>query len=569
MTRSRNRRSERGASIALVAILLPTIIIMTGFAVDLGRQRSDRRTMQAVADVVSLDMARLADGRTIAAIEAGDGPAEPAPAEKAKSAARNGVDPSQLTLDWGTVDPATGVYTSLNFDPAGVPNAARVTARDVTDYNFRPGSGTVERVAVGRQGASELGGFKVGSFGATLDPSQSAFLTSVISPILGNPPTLTAAGYQGLAGATVNAGELAAELGLLDPDDAYNSEVSMSDAMLASAAILRRNGQAAEADALEGAVTGETDNASVSIGDMVSAGNGAENSGLESDIDVLDILTTGAFLSRCDPDPTGFDDCSGFSLPAIAANAPLLSSTGFMKVVQSPRWHVGPVNTGVSTGQIQAGVDSTVGSQAVGTCTPSLTNLCLVSGLLVTQVDATVRVDMDITLAGGRNTIADIICDDPTALGLDIASLTDLYDIDLTVTVAFGKRGLLGGALASSLGSLVYTGSTSSTNVGDYEAFRVPPDELGVTERSTGLGNAGLSGITMTASGTGVLGTLGTLGINRTNDQILTTYVNPFLTQIEQQVVSPMTALLGLNVAGSDLTPTRIDCDFNSVQLVG
>ncbi|MGH9275543.1 MAG: pilus assembly protein TadG-related protein, partial [Acidimicrobiales bacterium] len=50
---------DRGATLPIVALILPVLIIMTAFAVDLGRQRSSRRTMQARADIVALDMVRL------------------------------------------------------------------------------------------------------------------------------------------------------------------------------------------------------------------------------------------------------------------------------------------------------------------------------------------------------------------------------------------------------------------------------------------------------------------------------------------------------------------------------
>ncbi len=56
-------RGDRGAVLPLVAIVLPVLILLTAFAVDLGRQRASRRTMQARADVIALDLARLMDGR--------------------------------------------------------------------------------------------------------------------------------------------------------------------------------------------------------------------------------------------------------------------------------------------------------------------------------------------------------------------------------------------------------------------------------------------------------------------------------------------------------------------------
>ena len=56
---------DRGAVIPLVALLLPVLLVMVAMAVDLGRQRSDRRLAQAGADVVALDMIRIVEGRTL------------------------------------------------------------------------------------------------------------------------------------------------------------------------------------------------------------------------------------------------------------------------------------------------------------------------------------------------------------------------------------------------------------------------------------------------------------------------------------------------------------------------
>ncbi len=50
---------DRGATLPIVALLLPVLILMPAFAVDLGRQRSSRRTMQARADVIALAHAVL------------------------------------------------------------------------------------------------------------------------------------------------------------------------------------------------------------------------------------------------------------------------------------------------------------------------------------------------------------------------------------------------------------------------------------------------------------------------------------------------------------------------------
>ena len=87
--RRTGRRGERGAIIPMVAMLLVVLIPSTALAVDLGMQRVVRRDMQAMADVVALDLVRLVDGRTAAQIRSGYNGLSTLDAALVKSVARN------------------------------------------------------------------------------------------------------------------------------------------------------------------------------------------------------------------------------------------------------------------------------------------------------------------------------------------------------------------------------------------------------------------------------------------------------------------------------------------------
>ena len=67
LPRARDRRAatrdETGAVAVLAAALALVLLVSAAFAVDLGRQRVVRADMQALADVVALDAARVLDGR--------------------------------------------------------------------------------------------------------------------------------------------------------------------------------------------------------------------------------------------------------------------------------------------------------------------------------------------------------------------------------------------------------------------------------------------------------------------------------------------------------------------------
>ncbi|MGH9083979.1 MAG: pilus assembly protein TadG-related protein, partial [Acidimicrobiales bacterium] len=169
---STTERRERGATIPIVALALPVLILMTAFAVDLGHQRSLRRTMQARADVIALDMARLADGRDSLTIYSDAlGTTE---AALQASADRNEIDRANIIeVIWGEYDPS---MTPLPFRPhhqanvaplAGlIPDAVKITTRDSFDYFFQPGSGSATRTAVAT--GTAVTSLTVGSVGAAL-----------------------------------------------------------------------------------------------------------------------------------------------------------------------------------------------------------------------------------------------------------------------------------------------------------------------------------------------------------------------------------------------------------------
>ncbi|MDP1821188.1 MAG: pilus assembly protein TadG-related protein [Acidimicrobiales bacterium] len=560
-------RRDRGAILPLVAIIVPVLLVMTAFAVDLGRQRSVRRTMQARADVIALDMVRLANGRTESAILADPQYTAYLTGAAARNEATRLLDAGDLVVDFGTWTDVSGFIPTA---PTGIPDAVRVRADDEFEYAFQPGTGTASRSAVAAFGEPKAG-FSIGSFGANLSTSNSGMLNSILTPILGNPAGISALSYQGLAGADIGVGDLAAELGLLTPESALDTDVGTETFLLAAAKVLERNGDTANATVLRNMITAQvTAFGPISIGDVVSAETGAEESALQGSVNVLDLLTATAFASRC-TDPQDLGTCSALSLPDISTDLPIADTSGSARLIQGKVSHYGRVGTGTSTSQTELRVTTKVNSQNVGKCTPAniLDLKCVLGGVLGTIdfVDATVTLDATVKLADGRGDIAAIDCGTPQRL--DVSTSTGLYSVTGTVTIDFGKRGLLGGALGPLIGSLTLAFDTSQANVSDLAQFDVPPDVLGVTVEETGSGDVGLANVALSTTGsTGVLGTLGDLGVTNTLAPLMSLLVNPLLHELDNDVLGPLTDLLGLNVAGSDISPLAIGCN-SGVRLVG
>lgn len=573
---------DRGAVIPIVALLLPVIILMTAFAVDLGRQRSDRRDMQAAADVIALDMSRLANGRTLTQIQAGYGGHPAAITALTDSADRNGIDVNDLTLDWGIWDDANG-YQSINLVGAAIPNAAQIVSRTTTDYFFRPGSGDVVREAVAVNGMDPQAGFSVGSFGAAMSTDESELLNDIISPLINDDPNdpllpdpvlLDAASYEGLAGADIPLGDLLPDprFNAGTPRELLDAEVPMDEFMLASANVLRNQGNVAEAELVEQSITAKMGSLTVKLANYVSAESGAEDAAMGASVDLPTIIQGAVYQAQCTQNPQGFDECSAINIPSLSASLPLLAVNSSVTVIESPRYAYGRVGKYADTGQFQLTLKPQLGAQAVGTCTPSVLppiQTCLIGSLLAQTVDATVDIEATLSLASGRTTIQDIDCADPAALKLALQSATSLYEVDVKATVTFGTRGTLGGLLGTAFGTLTLVGSTDSTPNTESVGFTVAPDVLGQTVRSTGAGTFGLAPISLTSTGsTTVLNDLSSIDINYTIGDVANNLVNPLLTEIDNNVLTPFTDLMGLNVTGADLVAQAIDCEPGLVELV-
>lgn len=592
MTPKRIRRSDHGAVVTIVALLIPVLLVMTAMAVDLGRQRADRRDMQAIADVIALDMSRLADGRTFEQIRDGSGAQPPAAAALAASAARNDIDPGKLEVIWGSWTNGTWQPwdPSALIDPADpqVPNAVSVIARDATRYFFQPGEGRVERSAIAVFGVEPAAGFSVGSFAARVAPPRNSAFNRVLRRYISNDVFLDVLSHQGLATAAIDLRTLrqalGADLQALSTRELLDTEVELRRFLDAALVVLRQDAANAEAaDLLEAAINTPAGDADLSLdelrlslGDLVHAESGHEEAAMEASIDVPTMIRTSAFLSQCQPAEADPDhpDCNGLNVSGTLFDVPGATITlTELKVVESPRYHYGALNTGVRTGQVQLGLDITVAAKDVGTCTPSLLGLnCLVSGILdpVRRVDAVATSHIEIDLVGGKNTITDIACVDPADQELEVRSVTRFLEdtVFMDTTLDFRGYGLLGVPLGS-IGSLPL--QTTAMVPADRVRFEVPnPDTLGVTVKSTGMQNLhGITRETMTSNGTAVLSTLGSLGINWDLNIAIEQLLGSALTQLNAGLINPLFKHLGVNLLGSDLVAHAIDCDGASVQLVG
>lgn len=417
----------------VLAIMISLLVVVAAFAVDLGVQRVARRDMQALADVIALDMARQLDGRTQAVIKArvdwrggledslernlngygGSAPSISTQQQQADAIATVSGTPLVVTVRMGLLDPVTGAFTDTLPYP-DVPNAVRVTTTTSVDFSFTPGSGGVTRTAVAQAEANAC--FSVGSFllGLNDDPAS---LVALLNPILGD-PTLTVASYQGLANVDVTLLDLISasqiDVGTVDGLLALGS-VTAGDIFLASAEALRDEGgtsNVAQAQVLEDlaevSLVSDVSIPIASLIDLTTAGDGALDVGLN----VLELVAGAATVAN----GTNF---IGAPLNVTVPN--LTSTTSTVSIIEAAHLACGKKGARAQTAQATVTATGTIGS----TVPVPLGGTLTIGGPL----------SLAATLGQAVGTLGDVSCDPdviPISVKTDAATLSQNLLLGIT-----------------------------------------------------------------------------------------------------------------------------------------
>lgn len=290
----------------MAVFLAVTIVLLVGIgalAVDLGMQRVVRRDMQALADVVALDLARELDGRTRSQLASELDLSDPASALSVALAGNDttlGSDPA-VTVTWGAWRAGSFV---AQVDP---PTAVRVVAAAQTEFAFSAGRGRASRTAYGV--AATTACHRLGSFAAVLESEQSAVLRS-LNDLLGL--DLSLASYQGLASTPVRLAEIAADSKIGTPEQLLTGAVSLGDLMRATASAVGRTkppGFEATVSTLGTVADVAGGLGSVQLGRALSIAP-SDSAALETQFSVLDVVS-GALLAA--------DGTHALSIPNLQA----------------------------------------------------------------------------------------------------------------------------------------------------------------------------------------------------------------------------------------------------------
>lgn len=571
-------RGDRGVTLPIVALVLPVLILMTAFAVDLGRQRSSRRTMQARADVIALDLVRLADGRTEVEIVAGDATHQSAEAALVESAARNDVERAKITaVDWGRWVNGAFDSSSLPF-----PNAVKVTARETTQYFFRPGGGDVERSAVATR--SPIVDLTVGAVAAGFQPSvpNSASLDAEVNALnarlaahfdatVPNPGTagFDLVGYRGLAAADVDLWRIAASGGFASPNELLDSTITAGEFFSWTASALDQQAAEGDPNAASAAAQlrrfetqmGIDSTATMRLGDTLSFEQGGDEAAASGAANVLDLLAAGAdvvtgsnFLAyQLTPTVPGITSVSvsqqtiapattRYGLPVgdsatnkqvrFQVNLQVAPLIGMTQPVSIPLVVEAATATG-TVDQLSCASPSIDSEASIGVDTSAVK---VTLGTAVDLSAATLVINQGVLIQAGGLTVSALL-----SLGLDLATILGL---NLATTTTGSGSATLGGASTD----LYFTPNAPPV---DYQRAQggVGATSLGAQVQSTFVASLNNSLLGATASAA------------------MANQLSYVFTNLDSTIVGPLLAASGVTIGGADVKAENLQC--KGPQLVG
>ncbi|WP_418063560.1 hypothetical protein [Pimelobacter simplex] len=576
--RAARAHDERGASAVLIAALMAVVLMVSAaFAVDLGQQRVVRRDVQAVADMVALDMVRLLDGSAAKDYStAVFDNARNNSLDRNDSAMGGKLAPSDVS--WSFAKRDAGTWAEIANSSTDVPTAIIVKARSSVGFAFSGftgvGRGAANRTAVARN--EETACLVVGSFIASLDSAQGTLLNPILNGLLGGNLNLDLVSYKGLAGANVSLLDLVKvgglNVGTVDELLALEN-VEVAKLFIAAANVLEQQGKLAQANILR-AIKVAASTPTIAIADLLDVEPGS-SAALNAALNVLDLVTTAAFVAN---------DKHAVDIPNLGINlSPLASVKTTLTVIEPPQAACGPVGIAkASSAQIRLTVSAKVPARSINVGILGLANV----GVSLDEMNVNLSVD----LGAAEALLTEVHCNAAgpdyvrAKLSSSVLGATNLsvsLGAHVLVTVPLlGSGGLLGQILnLLGLGSLLNppeikldTGlslgasSPGATNFSKDLVLPIP----GSYTVPVGSGSGAILGpLSASVSGTTKMSVIyGLFGdqvrtvlnadplFNTVLSPVLSGVVgllNPLVTQLQQALITPLSDMLGLQLGGADV----------------
>jgi uncharacterized membrane protein len=566
-------RDEQGVVAIVVALLMVTVLTgFASFALDIGYKRMASRDMQAVADIVAMDMARELNGSTTGVLLGSGNWSTRLAASLANQQGALGDVLTVKTCDAAAVQAKRAALSVIGicafpgilnangtFSSSGSAPATHVKVMTRTSVNYLlpvfAQKGDTARSAVAS--AETMACFMLGSYAARVNAGDS----SLLGPLLGaidSDLNLSLVSYQGLAGANVQLGALAADLGLGTVNDLATTQVTLGRFYLAMAHVLRNGGSAAQADLLE-SLSAKVGSLALKVGDLIDLTT-AGSSALDASFNALDLVTASAQVANGD---------YGVSVSQLGINIPGLSSlNGNLHVTEQPKWKCGDSVTGTAASAAAHSTQVDLGLHG------TLVSLPSIGGALA----STTGLDLNLAVASARGWLRNVRCgpatlSDPEGITVDVA--TGLADASIGVPIHIaGDLSLAGlvGVYRVDLNLLASTSLTSSDNTQSVE-YKVPPQTYG-QPKSTVNNALPMPAVTVALDPsktqsvkllTSVLGiplpgvelgpvlTVVNPVISAVTSQIVTPIITPVVSSVNNLLLNQLAPALGLKLGGADL----------------
>lgn len=566
---------QRGAVTLVVVFLMTVMLIGSAFVVDLGLQRVARSDMQAVADLIALDLARELDGRTVSQLE------PVMDAAMARSLARNadsiGAD---ADLDYRLGRMRQGDFEELG---SGTPSAVRVVANTEVAFAFAAFTGT-DSGAAGRTAVAESSSttcFRLGSFVAAIRAEDSTVLAP-LNDLLGAKLDLVA--YKGLVDANLRLDQLTATSVFGSPEELLSGEVQYADVLTAMIEALSREpgGNTVAVQALTKILNSTTTGTvgAIRLADVLHVAP-TDAAALGVELDVLDLvgsarLADGQYFLGV-PNIQGQVPGVGFqftgalyliSAAELACGAPnsaqavadtsQLDGTVGITFTNMPSLNIsglGTLQTAKGTGSLQvvagSGTGQVVSPPAVhcGRNTagdPSTFRVDVSTGLASYRLETNVSVMGDVQV----KTLQDL------GLGSLLTSLLGILGLNTKVTIEVDVRLSIGTASSGGTGHAdlkIPPNDTTPISTGSpmvLDPATVVPTVLGV---KIGGKAANLSAVTALTSP--IVSALVTSGKGFFEKSL-----TPLINNINQDFIGPVARMIGLRLAGADVYGVQATC---------
>jgi uncharacterized membrane protein len=567
-------RDERGGVAVFTAICLVLLLAFAAMAVDLGMQRVVRRDMQALADVVALDLARELDNRsTQSELAPAIDSADPGSVLRT-SMARNGDtlgEDLEVTADWGSWD---GTTWDTLADP---PTAVRVTAGAAVDFGFAPGNGAASRTAYAASSTSAC--YRLGSWAAAVRSGDSSLLAP-LNDLLG--ADLDLLSYQGIANAEVSLGQIALQPQIGDAERLLEGSVSAGDLLDATADALRAESGGSNTVAIE--ALGVLHEATVGtpvirLGEALHV-SPTDTAALQTRLSVLDVVAPALLAATAELS----NGEHAVSIPQIQSDVPGVGSefTGQLYVQQGAQLACGAPNT-AETDTDTSQLAGTMGLDFVNL--PSL-NLGELGTLQTTSATGALAID----LGNAQGRLVDpppVTCGelpaDPDTFSVAVSTSLATYRLTAQLLVE-GQVRLLDGLVRADVEIPVSVSvGTGAPPGGSVVGLSVPPnDEVPVatgTDVWLDIDTADVqahvdAGVfvdpvppsVLTASVLDSLEAAVELALTTDSDDFVPKTIGPLVSNINDLLVGPIADLLGLRMAGADVYGVSATCNVPALR---